>query len=486
MYRTVFAALVIAVLSLSACQSDLPTRRSEATAGELPTGTLPAATEQPTSPPTAAQVDTPSPVDELLARSAVNNLLTALVFGNGAEGLDTWLTDRALREQAPDILERLNGGNLPYDGYRVLSGEWENGQTYRAKASLSRSDKEGQETTEPVSLRVVQQGAEWLVDELTFGRPTTTVKMAQPQAQAAPAKAATTRPRPTPSPTAAALSGKLAFMTSTGGPIYVVNADGSGLRQVADGMDPAISPDGSRVAFVRQGLRGGVYTVNLDGSGETNRLEQNKPRQPSWSPDGRRIICSYERERVFHQEGKEAGVGYWTEVWALAVSDLDKNQTADWPSALHSYSPAWSPLGDLIAYDNGYGVDLMNLEGKNLGLTSLAGDGSPAWSPDGKQVAFQGWAHDHLDIMVVNADKSGRRALTSTPFGAEKPQNNVSPAWSPDGRSIAFVTDRSGRWEIWVMSADGSSQRPMFTDGLPGGLSISYGYVRERMISWGP
>jgi TolB protein len=356
------------------------------------------------------------------------------------------------------------------------------GQVYRVDAVLSRSG-EGGEVTERLSLRVVQQGAEWLVDELTFAGPVVAAGATTPQAQPSPAAP---RPGPAPTATAVALSGKLAFMTGPGGPIYVVNADGSGLRQIADGLDPALSPDGSRLAFVRQGLRGGVYTVNVDGSGETNWFEQNKPRHPSWAPDGRRIVCSYEREKVFHTEDASTGVGYWTEVWALAVSDLEKRQTTDWPSALRSYSPAWSPGGELIAYYNGYGIDLVNMEGKTIGLTAEPGDHSPSWSPDGKRVAFQGWAHDHWDIMVVNVDGSGRRALTFTPFTAERAQNNVSPAWSPDGRQVAFVTDRSGRWEIWVMAADGSEQRPMFATGLPGGVSISYGNVREQMVSWGP
>jgi uncharacterized protein YraI len=47
--------------------------------------------------------------------------------------------------------------------------------------------------------------------------------------------------------------GKLVFMTSSGGDIYLVNADGSGLRRLTNGIDPVLSPDGTQVAFTRWG-----------------------------------------------------------------------------------------------------------------------------------------------------------------------------------------------------------------------------------------
>ena len=68
---------------------------------------------------------------------------------------------------------------------------------------------------------------------------------------------------PTP---VAEFTGKLVFQVCNGCDIYVINADGSGLRRLTDGMDPAWSPDGKKVAFARWRDPRGIYVIDEDGS----------------------------------------------------------------------------------------------------------------------------------------------------------------------------------------------------------------------------
>jgi TolB protein len=96
---------------------------------------------------------------------------------------------------------------------------------------------------------------------------------------------------------------KLAFAPLNaylGAPIYVVKADGSGLRRLTRALDadPTWSPDGRKLAFVRD--RDGnseVYVMNANGSGQRN-LTRNPAfdADPAWSPDGRSIAFRSTRD----------------------------------------------------------------------------------------------------------------------------------------------------------------------------------------------
>jgi Tol biopolymer transport system component len=99
------------------------------------------------------------------------------------------------------------------------------------------------------------------------------------------------------------------FAGGSAGRLHVVNADGTGLRpffadrgtEAGEDIDPAWSPDGTRLAFVsnRTG-RYELYVANADGTGlrqVTDRLRANELtwdalREPAWSADGRRVVLS--------------------------------------------------------------------------------------------------------------------------------------------------------------------------------------------------
>ena len=94
------------------------------------------------------------------------------------------------------------------------------------------------------------------------------------------------------------LTGTIIFQTSSGGAIYAINADGSNLRYLTTGLDPALSPDGQQVAFTRwetsqDGALGSVWVINVDGTGE-QVIHNNvyNPRTPVWSADGSQIMIS--------------------------------------------------------------------------------------------------------------------------------------------------------------------------------------------------
>lgn len=360
---------------------------------------------------------------------------------------------------------------------------------------------------------------------------------ATPVAPAAPATS--TVPQPTPNATASApstttaantaapaaavqrtgptgLSGKLVIQSSWGGTFYVYTLTTGELRPVGGGMDPAISPDGSQIAFSRVGNDNGIFLINSDGSNERKIFgERDGLMSPKWSPDGKWIVFS--RNDGFYR-CRNLGFGLCLtnaqiisqfnlpNVPGLDVdkifSDYDKEERPEWMlsrisvngeeyrdlAALNSArSPDWNEGG--IVYQSTAGIQLTKDEA-DADTSKIYFDGydwDPDWQPGGGRVVFQSKEGPHWELWAVNPDGSGLVALTRpvTTLVDQLP-SNVAPTWSPDGKYIAYLSNRddnnnAGAWRVWIMNADGSNQHPLAIN-----LEIAYGYNSEQMISWGP
>ncbi len=317
------------------------------------------------------------------------------------------------------------------------------------------------------------------------------------------------------------LSGLLAFQDRNGGTIYLYDLNQDTLRPLTGGIDPAISPDGRRVAFTRDGGEGGLYVINSDGSGE-QRIYNDHPllRAPSWSPDGQWIVFSrangFEDCRVVRgsvclpddaildslpeglrndaeTQNMVKGIPnqrtYHTSLSRIAP---DGGGYRDIPALDYAAAPDWNANG--IVYQSNAGIqrtadesDVRTVEIANDPLTGYFHD--PDWQPGPKgspgRIVFHRKQGSHWQIYGVNPDGSGLAALTRpvTALVDELP-SNVSPAWSPDGQQIIYLSNRNsiesaGAWHFWVMNADGSEQRL-----LPIDVVLDYTFSSEQMVSW--
>src|SRR5688500_15081015 len=76
----------------------------------------------------------------------------------------------------------------------------------------------------------------------------------------------------------------------------------------------------------------------------------------------------------------------------------------------------------------------------------------PTWSPDNNQIAFT----NAEDIFIVNADGTGLRNVTKSPYITEE-----SPSWSADGTKIAFSAySSSSAGQIYVVDLMSRSRFP--------------------------
>jgi Tol biopolymer transport system component len=216
--------------------------------------------------------------------------------------------------------------------------------------------------------------------------------------------------------------------------IYTMRADGTEQKALtpldghAEGA-PAWSPDGTRIAFTRDGR---TWLMDADGS-HPERLTRGASFFPAWSPDGTRIAYAHA-----------------TQIWIADVDGSKKVRLAIGADPQEG-GPVWSPDGASIAFVGKGGIHVLSVEGSDDTLLRPFG-WNPAWSPDGRWIAY--WSPPD-EIYLVRADGSSTRRLTHTPRREER-----RPAWSPDGTRIVFAARRvkplDGPWNLYVMDSDGS------------------------------
>jgi secreted trypsin-like serine protease len=283
-------------------------------------------------------------------------------------------------------------------------------------------------------------------------------------------------------------NGKIYFASR--GSVWSMNPDGTGQTKLLGNNDnnaednPAVSPDGARIAYVF--ANNDIHVMNADGSGVKRiTTDRNTNQDPAWSPDNKRIVFSRKglqnRQDLFVVNSDGTGLRNLTNTPDISEED-----------------PAWSPDGSQIAYTavgcagggrcvyvmaaNGTKPENLTNEPRLPGCASthvghLGTSSEPHWSPNKSQdnvykIVFTGTVpcsnSTGKHIWVMNADGNSKKNLTKDNGTLDR-----HPVFSPDYKQIAFQRDG----DIYTMQVEDPTNQVNITKTAG---------VAEETPHWGP
>jgi Tol biopolymer transport system component len=207
-------------------------------------------------------------------------------------------------------------------------------------------------------------------------------------------------------------------------------------------FEPAFSPDGRNLAFVRSrtGWQSDVYLVPVgrDGSaGGTERrltFDNRAVSTCAWTSDSRSLVFSSDRAGGSNLWSVpiEGGEATRLAVGADGVGGISVSRDGSRLAYAHSARTEniWRSIGPNTEAPEAGKDALLRL------VSSTRLDREPQYPPDGQRIAFKSTRSGRDEIWVSNADGQNPVQLTSLGRAAD-------PRWSPDGRWIAFGSPRT-------------------------------------------
>jgi Tol biopolymer transport system component/DNA-binding winged helix-turn-helix (wHTH) protein len=295
--------------------------------------------------------------------------------------------------------------------------------------------------------------------------------------------------------------------------------------------NPAVSPDGSRVAFVRgiNGATSDLFTIPIGGGTPVRVTWDNQDLVGvDWSADGSSLIYATDRAggytiwqagldgtpprlvvggaaKLKHPSVARTSGRITYESWAYEINlwetpvvdrlDLEGDLTPTLKAAVQTsdqwnHSPDLSPDAKRLAFvstrSGGAELWIADRDGANARQMTTFGRAyirPPRWSPDGAKILISASVNGQLDLYSIDVATAQAARLTNDQ------EDEIAPAWTHDGRAVLFGARRSGTWQVMRQSISDGSRTQLTTDGgyaaqaSPDGKTILFTRL-ERQGVW--
>ncbi len=243
--------------------------------------------------------------------------------------------------------------------------------------------------------------------------------------------------------------------------VWSMNPDGSNQKQLSSlksiSIMPAISPDGSKLAFTSYASGNPAIFILSTETGRrlpfyNQRASLNAT--PDFTPDGKQLLYA------------SSASGY-TQIYVANLDGSGLRRISS--SRAIEVEPKMNPkTGNDIVFVSGrtgpQQIFRMSFDGTGVErLTNGEGEASnPSWHPNGQVIAFswtRGYATGNFNIFLMDVASREYSQLTHSEG------RNENPSWAPDGRHLVFMSTRNGSHQIYTMLADGTQVHQLTSSG---------------------
>jgi len=248
----------------------------------------------------------------------------------------------------------------------------------------------------------------------------------------------------------------------TGGKeIWSMDPDGGNQKQITRfrsiSIEPAVSPDGAKIAFTSF-YKGNpaIYVFSVETGRALPFYNQvaSLNATPNFSPDGKHIVYS------------STAAGGDAQLYIANLDGTDFKRITYRRAIM--VEPKVNPkTGTDLLFVSGPGpqqIYRMDMSGTGVEMVSPGGGeaSNPAWHPDGQHIAFawtRGFATGQFNVFILDVAKRDYSQLT------HDEGKNENPNWAPDGLHLVFQSNRRGGMQIWSMLSDGTEIKQLTTQG---------------------